>query len=224
MHRAVAILTRLTPQEVPHDSYMTLVWHILKAGNPQLADELHTAKGRFRCYVWGIEEWATGGTMTFSSIRPEITKAFLEGCANLSGTAVLCGPVPLLVAQAVPIKDLEYYGASMRLMAKAPISVTVRGDNGKKQHVFFTKNPDVWVRRVSENLRARAKAFLGVTPEFRLEVVDPGSHRAVRYKEGDIPGRYATVKAVGDADAIRMAIYGGLGEHTGSGFGLVVPV
>ena len=51
----------------------------------------------------------------------------------------------------------------------------------------------------------------------------PGPAVTVFYQGAKIPARHVVVEVAGERLAIETALYGGLGERTGSGFGFVFP-
>lgn len=238
MRRLAVLIRKIDYGRVKHDNYVSLIWTFLTLGNPDLAAKLHhegNAKknaaypqSRFRPYVFGVEAWPdeAGFTITFSSVQPEITATVMAGCrAALQKKEALAIETHLFeVQKAIPIQDLIYIGKNMTLKACSPVVASIR-KNQTKTYLLYHENPEFWANRIARNLASRTHAYLGVAPrEIKVVVMDAGKHIATVYKDTKIPGRYVTVKIYGEPEALQMALYGGIGERTGSGFGMVMPV
>ncbi len=227
MHRVAVILKRIGRAPVIHDDLVSLIWELLAVGDAAMADRLHSAAGKFRPYAWGVEGW--GGnehTLTFSSVIPEIAETFTRGaervCAEKAAIAV--GGNLFEVFRVLPVRDLRYIGRQITLKAVSPVVASIRGQKGKT-YLRYHDDPSGYSRRLTGNLRKRVRWLFGTEPEqLSVRVTDPGCHQLTKYKGGSIPGRFLTVEIQGDPSVIMTALYGGLGERTGSGFGLMMPV
>lgn len=227
MHRIAVLIKKIGQTPVIHDNLVSLIWNILVAGNAETANQLHKSKDKYRPYVWATEEWpnSDGYTVTFSSIKPEITNIFLEGCKAIQqeGTAITINANLYQIQAIIPIKDMHYIGKSITVRSCSPIITSTKKNNIKK-YLLYHADPDFYAQRLTDNLRRRTKAFFGEEPEAQINIIHPGVHVHTEYKGTKIPGRQITAKITGSPEAIKTVIYGGLGERTGSGFGMVIPI
>ena len=228
MRRIAVLIEKTGHSPVIHDNLVSLVWHLLAAGDKEKAGELHRDQSDFRPFVWAAEEWpdAKGYTLTFSSLKKEITQLFAQGAEKIqsAGEALLIEGNLYLPTRCIPVRDLYYIGKNVTLRAVSPVVITQRNAQGKKEYCFYPANPETWLSQFKSNLARRAAAWHGkeVGP-IHVEILNPGTHAVTQYKGQPVRGRYLEVKITGSPEVLETAIYGGLGKRTGSGFGFALP-
>lgn len=227
MRRVATLIKKTGTAPVSHDNFMALIWDILGAGNQELADTIHNTTANYRPYVWSVETWPDdkGYTITFASVKEEIAQAFLGGSEKLSISreAISIAGNLFQVDSAIPIRDLRHIPKTVEFASTSPI-VTSMKINGKRRYLVYQNDPSLTEIRLTNNLKRRIKAFYGTdTPTFNLKIINTSYPQFTEYKGTRIPGSFLNVRITGDPEAIAMALYGGLGERTGSGFGMIAP-
>lgn len=227
-HRVSVIVKKLVPATVTRNEGVSFIWHILQKGdNAQLIDQLHRL-AQIKPFTWNIEQYsATDFTVSFSCILPEIAECFKNGCDALTGKTIqIAGGSAVFIDKSYIIEDIDYIGRSIWLQSVSGITVTKRRKQGKF-YLFITDNEDVWIERVKTNLLKRTRQFHSQNMSDVIMDISKLSIEKltnVDYKSTVIPVQFVRLKlSTQNKAVIETALYGGLGEHTGSGFGMVVP-
>lgn len=226
--KRLAVLVSQYGESYEHDHLVTLFWRMLEAGDSSLAKELHSAKQKYKAYTWAYQAHPTGGLFTFSTIHQHIADAVERGAMALVGQGIMIEDRVFEIVKVLPVQPVQRIGARMTLKAVSPISLSFRNEKSKKEYAYLDKSEEYWKSLCIKNLVNRARNFYGLEiPEkaVSLRIVNKGTPCNVHYIKTAIPARKSMILELqGDPKLLELAIYGGLGERTGSGFGMVTPV
>lgn len=219
----IAILVEQHGEPAPKDQAVTFFWRLLSAGDEALAKQLHGSKEKFKPYAWAYKQ----GMLTFASVREDIALALKEGAISLIGQGIMIENNVFEVKKVLPIQPVQRISGRMTVKALSPIALSYRGEDGKKKPVFLDQDEELWKKLLAQNLVRRTNAFLNLEllpNAVGVRIVQKGFPCSIPYKF-PVPARAdVVIELMGEPEAIEVALYGGLGERTGSGFGLVVPV
>lgn len=222
MHR-IAVCLEIS-KETEHKNIVSFIWKILKNGNKQMADTLHYRTEKYKPFVWAFHKNDSINILYFSSINEDITMAFLRGSNKIlnSNIGILEDEIVFKIAKVIPLQDIGYIGKTMMVKTLSPVTISEWVEKNKKIRVLYETNKKLWINLVEQNLKRRVKTFLDRDVQYlKIEVISANAGIAVKYKNNQVCSRMFTLKLIGDEIAIFSAVYGGLGELTGSGFGMV---
>ena len=227
MSRQVIVLfNKIAGEKINHDAALSLVWHVLNHSSDKgFITQLHDNK-QIKPFTWSFSDGVKECSIRFSSIMEDITDRFIDGAKKLGVNAFMTsGGGVFQVTGVFPIHDLEHIGDSILLSSSPDSGISVSsGINGKRHFLLFEKERKAWVKRVENNLIHRAEVFFGVkNPKVSVKVLKVHGYEAVLFKNFKLPVQYAFLKVSGSKEVLETALYGGVGNNTGSGFGLVVP-
>ena len=220
MHKAFILLKKLNGsanlQNLAHDEKISLIWRFLAAMENNRHDKA------MKPFTWDMTVNAADATVTisFSSIREEFTDALLTEAKRLldAGTALQLGRGTMWTVTGVfPVEDLPYIGKSIRLETLTGMVCRGRGK-------FLASKEPGWKEAVIDGLCRRAKAFLGAdvaAEEVSIPFVEHKGYPKVTYKGCRMSLENVNLLLKGPRPILEVAIYNGLGKHTGSGFGAV---
>lgn len=225
MHRATVIFKKHGKHEMNYNDSVSAVYQILAAGNENLASDLHNATSKFKPFTYAKQEISGSMSIMFSSVQPEITAAFLSGAESLKGTGLIFGDTIYEIQDFIPIADIRLWEEKIKVKTVSPL-VLSRCNNGKKEYILYRKGEeDIWLKALQRNIAKRMLAFTGkeIEPE-NIRTLNHGQAVLVSYQGGKVPARHISLEIKGCPDVLKTAVYGGIGERTGSGFGMVFPV
>ena len=222
MRRAAVIFQKQGNYLLGYDQAVALVYQILSAGNRELAGKLHQSTQKFKPFTHAADESRNSFTLHFSSVIPEITGAFVAGAKKLAECGLRTGHSLYKIIDSVCISDARHLPGRITVRTISPI-VLSRCENGKKEYILYSRNADLWLEALERNLAKKVLAFRGENGQTEIRPVTRGKAALVNYQQTKIPARHITLEIKGGQEALETAIYGGLGERTGSGFGMVWP-
>lgn len=207
------------------DSMVSLVYRILAAGNREVAASLHDTRSKFKPFVFAGEDHGSTMSILFSSVRPEITGVFAAGVANLRGNILAFEAGTCEVSDIVPITDFIIRQNRIKVKTASPI-VLSRCTAGKKDYILYRHGKENdWLIALKRNLAKRYLALCGEEREpEEITVLSHGRAAPVLYKGGKVLARHMALEIRGCPELLETTIYGGIGERTGSGFGMVFPI
>lgn len=170
--------------------------------------------------------------LNISSIDSDIISACMDSVRELidAGEAVDVQGLKVRPVDVFPVKDLEYIGEKVCLVTETGCCCCkrIRTKAGKRSRYYLDpkRENDIeeWKNIIARKLSARTKMFLGIdipTELIRVDVLDVKAREFVSYKSANLPTDKVQVEITAVSPVIFTAIYGGLGSHTGAGFGAV---
>ena len=215
--------------QAAHDDLVSLVWNLFRIGNNELAGEIHKSTS-YHPFTWAVEHWPEKGlTLNFSSVKEEIVEAIRKGAEEVqnTGEAIKVREELFSVKTVIPVRDLHYIGRSLTLQAVSPIIIRhkqTRSKAGIVRNMLFHEDPAFWTKKMEDNLRRRAEAFYGKRDaDVHIDVINAGRSVGTVFKGMKQPGRVMLMKVSGSEEVLRAALYGGIGEKTACGFGMLTP-
>ena len=220
MHKAFVLMKKLNGElnsgQLSHDDKVPLVWRLLYG----LKDNRHDK--RMKPFTWDmtVSEADNTVTLAFSSILEEFTDALLAEAKRVmeAGAALQFGHGNLWTVTGVfPVEDLPYIGKSIRLE-------TLNGMVCKGRGKFLASKEPGWQEAIIASLCRRAKEFLAVdvpADVVSIPFVEHKDYPKVMYKGCKMSLENVNLLLKGPRPILEIAIYNGLGSHTGSGFGAV---
>jgi len=242
MNKRSFAVFRIYQEEPTHDTVVSFLWHILQTANPELADTLHTRTEKYKPFTWSYIRTIDGMNLTFSSTDATITQAFFDGCTILKKTSesALIDKTIFVVANVHSIgniktpfvmpedsRSVNYY--TLNLETCSPITLT-RWSYGPKINISLQSEPVDWLKHLRNNLYRRTHTFnkdvIRIPPEnIKICLVNrKESPDIIEYKGAKIPANHVTLRITAPAAYLETALYGGLGQRTGSGFGFATVV
>lgn len=227
-HSAVLTL-RMFPVDFTQEKKIGIFWRLAgKAGALVHSDQE-------KPYMFYFKETAPSmGTydLCISSIDPDIIDAYLENAREVieAGEAVDVQGLKVRPVDAFPVRDLDYIGESVCLATETGCTVCkrIRTKEGRKSRYYLNpgKEADIpgWKSVVARKLAERAKLFMDVDipqESIAIEILGTGNREFVNYKSAKLPTDKVQVEIAAPSPVIFAAIYGGIGSHTGAGFGAV---
>ena len=220
MHKAFVLMKKLngsvSPSSLIHDDKVALVWRLLHG----MKDNRHDKKMKPFTWDMAVNEADSTVTLFFSSILEEFTEALLAEAKHLleTGAALQFGHGSLWAVSGVfPVEDLPYIGKSIRLETLNGMVCRGRGK------ILASKEPG-WKDAVIASLCRRAKEFLGVNvaaEEVSIPFVEHRGYPKVMYKGCNMSLENVNILLKAPRPILEVALYNGIGSHTGSGFGAV---
>ena len=203
-------------KSLDHDDKVALVWRLLFA----MEDNRHDKK--MKPFTWDVafNEADSTVTLSFSSILEEFTDTLLAEAQRVmeAGAALQFGHNAMWAVNGVfPVEDLPYIGKSIRLE-------TLNGMVCRGRGKFLASKEPGWKEAVIYGLCRRAKVFLGAdvtAEEVSIPFVEHIGYPKVTYKGCRMSLENVNLILKGPRPILEVAIYNGLGKHTGSGFGAV---
>jgi CRISPR-associated endoribonuclease Cas6 len=221
MHRAAVIFQKYGSSKITHGQFVSAVYQIISTGDTELAEKLHRPQ-KFKPFTFAIDESEKQLTLYFSSIDPSITDTFVSGIEILKGTGLMMGDCLCKIVECIEIADISYFPSKIKLRTISPITVS-RCENGKKRSIPYNNVQD-WTNALKKNLAKRISTYLCKdNVNIEIKPVNHGKLTFIEYQGTNIPARHLLLELAGDKEALKAAIYNGLGERTGSGFGMVLP-
>lgn len=170
--------------------------------------------------------------LVIHSIDPVVIDTCINNVRKLikAGEAVDVQGVAVRPIDAYPIKDLEYIGKKVYLATETGCCCCkrIRTKSGKRSRYYLDpskeSDKEEWKLIIARKLATRAKRFLGeeVPDEsIDIDILETGARQFVNYKSANLPTDFVKVKISAPAPIVFTAIYGGIGSHTGAGFGAV---
>lgn len=220
MHKAFVLMkkldTPLGPQGITHDEKVALIWRLLSGMEGNRHDK------KMKPFTWdmAVNEADSTVTLSFSSVVEEFTDVLLAEADRImnEGKALQLGHGALWTVIGVfPVEDLPYIGRSIRLE-------TVTGMVCKGRGKFLASKEAGWKEAVIRGLCRKAHEFLGaeIAPEeVSIPLVEHRGYPKVIYKGCRMSLEDVSLLLKGPRPILEVAIYNGLGSHTGSGFGAV---
>lgn len=227
MRRTVIIVKLLTdkPRYEIQDSLVSLVYKLLKEGDPTLANNIHDRREKFKPFTFGLSFAGLGkeSSIHVSAINPEIIKAIHEGVTKTQGQGLTARGVIYKIIESVFIPDLEYISTSTDVTTVSPIILS-ETDNHKKKKCLLSNNPG-WIERLRRNINLRIKAFIGEESNVKVTLKEAAEKPVfLKYKGNLLLGQNATLTLNGKKEHIETIVYGGIGERTASGFGALTVI
>ena len=226
-HRAVVFLNKSNSDaSIAHGYTVSMIYHLLSVGNKEMAADIHGSRNKFRPFVHAREESNKVVTVYFSSVYPEITKAFIDGASSLVGSGMVYGSNIYKIDDTMPLADPGIWQDKVRVKTMSPIVLSSpTRENGRKEYLLNTKDTqERWLRALTRNISKRHLTFKRKECEPSIRLLESGTCEIIEYMGARIPSRNCILEIKGDKDLIETVLYGGVGERTGSGFGMVFPV
>lgn len=170
--------------------------------------------------------------LNINSINPDIVDAFVENVRSLveAREAVDVQGIKVRPRDAFFVRDLDYIGEKVCLTTETGCCCCkrIRTKTGKRSRYYLDpkKEEDVkeWKTIIARKLVDRAMMFLGqeVRPEsVQIDMLEVRDREFIEYKSAKLPCDKVTIEISAPSPVIFTAIYGGIGSHTGTGFGAV---
>ena len=167
-----------------------------------------------------------------SSIESKVIEAFISNVRALieAGEAVDVQGTTIRPLDVFPVKDLDFIGEKVCLVTETGCCCCkrIRTKSGKRSRYYLDprKESDVeeWKAIIARKLAARTKMFMGVeVPEdtVSVDIISTKPRQFVNYKSANLPTDFVQIEVSAPSPAVFTAIYGGIGSHTGAGFGAV---
>jgi len=170
--------------------------------------------------------------LNISSINPDIIEAFVENARSLieAGEGIDVQGIKIRPLDVFPVKDLDFIGEKVVLATETGCCCCkrIRTKTGKRSRYYLnpSKESDAeeWKAIIARKLSERAAMFMGeeVPPEdIQIDILQVLDREFVKYKSARLPTDKVQIEIAAPSPVIFTAIYGGIGSHTGAGFGAV---
>ena len=227
-HHSVTIMLKMYAGKLTKEQEIGIFWRLAgKAGSLVHSDQE-------KPYMFYFKKANDDGlySLNISSIDPAIIDAYLENAREVieAGEAVDVQGLKVRPVDAFPVRDLDYIGESVCLATETGCTVCkrIRTKEGRKSRYYLNpgKEADIpgWKSVVARKLAERAKLFMDVDipqESIAIEILGTGNREFVNYKSAKLPTDKVQVEIAAPSPVIFAAIYGGIGSHTGAGFGAV---
>jgi CRISPR-associated endoribonuclease Cas6 len=203
------------------DSLVGWFYSTLAAGNPVLTGEVHGLP-RWRPFAFAARPVGEGFGFLLTSLRDDVAEGFRRGL-ELRDEFVL-GGVRYRTEEFVVLPEPRLESPCVFWCASPAVASEPEERDGRlrKRYVSAADRPEEFARRLAENLRRKAGAWLGGGVGARVSLPLGCRKMVVRYKGGVVPAYSGPVVVEGSPKVLLTAACAGLGERTGSGFGAVL--
>ncbi|MBR2215860.1 MAG: hypothetical protein IJ849_08905 [Selenomonadaceae bacterium] len=227
-HRLVITLNRLGKLPLTRDEEVSLLWRLLRGWE----EERHDNSVKYYCWNMTGAEGTPLYSLVFSAVDTKITAAVWQAAEGLkakgSGIEVVGGSVWTILS-VMPVEDFPYLGEAVSLISTSGmLSHRKQRREGRRSYqTFFLNNPasvGEWIKQMQQRLARRTNDFFGTDYAPEDVLIDKAKHIAtetVMYKGGKRLAQFVRLKIRAPREVLVMAIYGGIGTSTGSGFGMV---
>ena len=227
-HRLIISFNRLATHPVTRDEEVSLLWRLLKE------TEENTHDNAVKYYCWNMRQldYSDFFSMVFSAVDVHVTEELLKNATALKesghGREVRGGGV-WTVTSVIPIDDLQYFGEAISLVSTSGMLAHRKQRCGDKRsyRTFFLNDrttAEAWKQQLQERLVRRTNDFFGTDYTLADVQIIKAKHiftETIMYKGGKRIAQYVRLKIKAPQEVLEMALYGGIGTSTGSGFGMV---
>ena len=223
-HRTAILFKKHGSGILTYGQAVNMIYELIAAGNQEMAAELHGSKNKFRPFAHARDESDQSLTVYFSSVFSEITKTFVEGVNKVVGTGMMFGNCLYKIEDVIPLMDPSFWPERLKVKTVSP-AVISRNNNGRKEYINYNRNNErPWIEAMERNLRLRHLTFKGSECSPKVKVIHSGRTIITEYMGTKIPSMDFTLEVKGERELLASVVYAGIGERTGSGFGMVFPV
>lgn len=229
-HRALILLTRVAPEnksDVSHDEKMSLVWRLLEESTVIH----HDGEEKPYCWTMDYDKDTKSATLIFSSIFPDVTAKLIEKAKNIIGSAIRINQANWIPNHAMAIQDIDYLDTWARISSTngvvswKTIHPTIDSIRRLKKKTYdIDTDLTGFTNDIRDILIRKAKKFLQkdfAKEDIQIRHVHRLNYGHVDYKGMKIPYQNISCKIIAPQEIIELAVYGGIGSKTGSGFGMV---
>lgn len=214
---------------ISDEAKVTLFYRLVAAGDPGLAAGLHQP-ARYRAFAFGVRPVPGGLGMLVTSLRPEVTQAFAQGCAKESLFTLGGAVLRVEDCRYLPDEPPEVLnGRRLDLWCVSPVTVSrPEGPERRKRCLILHEEPEAFEEAAAQNLRRKTEFLRGADPgavTVRFErryFAGKRTAAVLRLHGGRVVGFRCPCVVEGPPEALEVALYAGLGERTGSGCGAVL--
>ena len=225
-HSAVLML-KIFADDLTQEQKIGIFWRLAgKVGALVHSNQEKPYMFYFRKPSFGLYE------LNISSLDASIIKAYISNAEAMiaTGEAVDVQGLKVRPVDVFPVKDLDFIGEKVCLVTETGCCCCkrIRTKSGKRSRYYLDprKESDVeeWKAIIARKLAARTKMFMGVeVPEdsVSVDIISTKPRQFVNYKSANLPTDFVQIEVSAPSPAVFTAIYGGIGSHTGAGFGAV---
>ncbi len=225
-HSAVLML-KIFADDLTQEQKIGIFWRLAgKVGALVHSNQEKPYMFYFRKPSFGLYE------LNISSLDASIIKAYISNAEAMiaTGEAVDVQGLKVRPVDVFPVKDLDYIGEKVCLVTETGCCCCkrIRTKSGKRSRYYLDprKESDVeeWKAIIARKLAARTKMFMGVeVPEdtVSVDIISTKPRQFINYKSANLPTDFVQIEVSAPTPAVFTAIYGGIGSHTGAGFGAV---
>ncbi len=213
-------------------TWVAAVWKLMEVSGLKNVQEIHD-ENDVKGFVWNIEEQQGKFTMEFASIRTELVDAVINGAKKIieKGTAInLSGDVIIKPTEVIEVEDFRISDGRIRLSPVSGIIVSrAAKKNGVRRHKGvnpFDENRK-FTTAIKNNLLAKTQKFTGAKiseNDVSLRIISSGRSIDMPFRGIPLVGHMCSIQITGPKQVIETALYAGLGNMNGLGFGLMAPM
>ena len=225
-HSAVLML-KIFADDLTQEQKIGIFWRLAgKVGALVHSNQEKPYMFYFRKPSFGLYE------LNISSLDARIIKAYISNAEAMiaTGEAVDVQGLKVRPVDVFPVKDLDYIGEKVCLVTETGCCCCkrIRTKSGKRSRYYLDprKESDVeeWKAIIARKLAARTKMFMGIDmseDSIGVDIISTKPRQFVNYKSANLPTDFVQIEVSAPSPAVFTAIYGGIGSHTGAGFGAV---
>ncbi len=225
-HSAVLML-KIFADNLTQEQKIGIFWRLAgKVGAMVHSNQEKPYMFYFRNPSFGLYE------LNINSLDANIIKAYIKNAEAMiaTGEAVDVQGLKVRPVDVFPVKDLDYIGEKVCLVTETGCCCCkrIRTKSGKRSRYYLDprKESDIeeWKAIIARKLAARAKMFMDVeVPEdaINVDILGTKPRQFVNYKSANLPTDRVQIEVSAPPSIVFTAMYGGIGSHTGAGFGAV---
>lgn len=222
-HTVVFTAQRTLPGEVKHDELVGLVWAIFsksKLGEErvqQLHDE-HIPSP----FVWSYSLTDNKAAITWSAYPDEIIEAFTEALKSSENKALTVPGSPYIIKDVYEVEDINYIPPRMTLHALSGVQVRHIVDKMLRPY-WYEDDPEEWTKSMEKRVKAKADLYApGTEHNIKIDRVQTLAVEKKEYLGKEFVTPKYQFRLTADPEAMKVALYAGVGQMCGTGFGHMV--
>lgn len=228
-HHSVTIMLKFFAGNLTREQEIGIFWRL--AGKAESLVHNNQEKP-YMFYINPVNTSEGLYELNVNSIDPNIIEACYESVTALvkAGEAVDVQGLKVRPVDAFYVKDLDYIGEKVCLTTETGLCCCkrIRTKTGRRSRYYLDprKSSDIeeWKAILARKLSDRTKQFMDIeipAETINIDILDVQSREFITYKSANLPTDRVQVEISAVSPVIFAAIYGGLGSHTGAGFGAV---
>lgn len=220
IHSVIFNVERVPAGQPQHSELVTLIWAVF-ASSPlgkRKVQAMHDAQ-TFSPFTWSYTMNGNEVSLSFSALPDEVIQPFIASLKTLTGIAITVPGCAFKIKSVFPQEDLAFLMPRMTLRAQSGINVTC-GGTGHKKPLWYESDNTRWLKRIEEGLIRKADFFCpGKEHTAHVDRVRKSFITKTLYHGANLCYPAYTFRLQADEDTMKVALYAGVGQHTGIGFG-----
>lgn len=223
-HTVVFTARRIQPGEIKHDELVSLVWAIFAKSSlskervQQLHDE-HVPSP----FVWSYSLTGNEAAITWSAYPDEIIEAFTEALKSSENKALTVPGSPYIIKDVYEVEDINYIPPRMTLHSLSGVQARHVVKNKLKPY-WYNDDPEAWTKAMEAKVKAKSDLYApsGKEHTAKIDRVQVLAVDKTLYLGKTLLAPKYQFRLTADPETMRVALYAGIGQMCGTGFGHMV--